>query len=142
MDFAPITRWKRLSIITSVDYPSLRSRTNSAEEAPFHTSRLGQSRRSLTIPDPAHSQVEKRPVVLGQSHQGKMLLHLTTDPKLCDATVCWGAGAGEGCHGAALFDSPIPYSPDALDQIEAGLALLYEALSAALRNPPFANEVA
>ena len=70
------------------------------------------------------------------------VMHLTTEPKLCDATVCWGAGAGEGCHGTDLFDSRIPYSAAALDQVEAGLPLLYEALASALRNPPFANEAA
>ena len=70
------------------------------------------------------------------------VMHLTTEPKLCDASVCWGAEAGEGCHGADLIEAPIPYSTTALDQIEAGLPLLYEALASALRNPPFANEVA
>ena len=29
---------------------------------------------SLTIPDPAHSQVEDRSIVLGQSHQRKLLI--------------------------------------------------------------------
>jgi len=29
---------------------------------------------SLTIPDPAHSQAEDRWIVLGQSHQGKLLV--------------------------------------------------------------------
>ena len=66
------------------------------------------------------------------------VMHLTTVPKLCDATVSWGAGAGEGCHGAELIDSPIPYSTAALNQIEAGLPSLYEALESALRDPPFA----
>ena len=65
------------------------------------------------------------------------VMHLTTEPKLSDAGVCWGAGAGEGCHGAELFDSPIPYSAMALEQIEAGLPKLHEALRSALRNPPF-----
>jgi hypothetical protein len=69
------------------------------------------------------------------------VMHLTTQPKLCDAAVCWGAGPSEGCHNLDLIESPIPYSTAALDQIEAGLPALYEALMAALRNPPFANDL-
>lgn len=34
---------------------------------------------SLTIPDPAHSQAENRFIVLGQSHQGKMLVVVHTE---------------------------------------------------------------
>jgi len=34
---------------------------------------------SLTIPDPAHSQVEIRWIVLGQSHQRKLLVVAHTD---------------------------------------------------------------
>jgi hypothetical protein len=65
---------------------------------------------------------------------------LTTNPTLCDAGVCWGHGAGEGWHATDLIDDPIPYSAEALDRIQAGLPLLYEALEFALRHPPFANE--
>lgn len=65
------------------------------------------------------------------------VMHLTTEPKLCDAGVCWGAGASEGCLDVELIDSPIPYSVPALEQIEAGLPRLHEALTSALRNPPF-----
>ena len=35
--------------------------------------------RSLTIPDPAHSQLEERFVVLGQSHQRKLLVVVHTE---------------------------------------------------------------
>jgi uncharacterized DUF497 family protein len=35
--------------------------------------------RSLTIPDPAHSQVEERAIVLGQSHQRKLLVVVHTE---------------------------------------------------------------
>jgi hypothetical protein len=68
------------------------------------------------------------------------IMHLITNPKLCDASVGWGAGAGKVCHSTSLFDSPIPYSRTALDQIEFRLPELYEALDFALRNPPFQNE--
>ena len=34
---------------------------------------------SLTIPDPAHSQVEDRAIVLGQSHQRKLLVVVHTE---------------------------------------------------------------
>lgn len=34
---------------------------------------------SLTIPDPAHSQVEDRFIVLGQSHQRKLLVVVHTE---------------------------------------------------------------
>ena len=34
---------------------------------------------SLTIPDPAHSQVEDRSIVLGQSHQRKLLVVVHTE---------------------------------------------------------------
>ncbi len=34
---------------------------------------------SLTIPDPAHSRTENRSIVLGQSHQGKMLVVVHTE---------------------------------------------------------------
>jgi uncharacterized DUF497 family protein len=34
---------------------------------------------SLTIPDPAHSQAEHRSIVLGQSHQRKLLVVLFTE---------------------------------------------------------------
>jgi uncharacterized protein len=34
---------------------------------------------SLTIPDPAHSQVEDRWIVLGQSHQRKLLVVVHTE---------------------------------------------------------------
>lgn len=34
---------------------------------------------SLTIPDPAHSQVEERAIVLGQSHQRKLLVVVHTE---------------------------------------------------------------
>jgi len=34
---------------------------------------------SLTIPDPAHSQVEDRSILLGQSHQGKLLVVVHTE---------------------------------------------------------------
>ena len=34
---------------------------------------------SLTIPDPAHSQVENRAIVLGQSHQRKLLVVVNTE---------------------------------------------------------------
>ena len=69
-------------------------------------------------------------------------MHLTTEPELCDASVCWGAGGGSGGLEADLIDLPISYSAAALDQIEAGLPSLYEALISALRNPPFADEIA
>lgn len=35
--------------------------------------------RSLTIPDPAHSQMEERAIVLGQSHQRKLLVVVHTE---------------------------------------------------------------
>jgi len=35
--------------------------------------------RSLTIPDPAHSQREDRFVILGRSHQGKLLVVVHTE---------------------------------------------------------------
>jgi uncharacterized DUF497 family protein len=34
---------------------------------------------SLTIPDPAHSQAEDRSIVLGQSHQRKLLVVVHTE---------------------------------------------------------------
>lgn len=34
---------------------------------------------SLTIPDPAHSQAENRSIVLGQSHQRKLLVVVHTE---------------------------------------------------------------
>ena len=34
---------------------------------------------SLTIPDPAHSEVEDRSIVLGQSHQRKLLVVVHTE---------------------------------------------------------------
>ena len=34
---------------------------------------------SLTIPDPAHSQVEDRSILLGQSHQRKLLVVVHTE---------------------------------------------------------------
>jgi uncharacterized DUF497 family protein len=34
---------------------------------------------SLTIPDPVHSQVETRSILLGQSHQGKLLVVVHTE---------------------------------------------------------------
>ncbi|HOC53985.1 MAG TPA: BrnT family toxin [Verrucomicrobiota bacterium] len=34
---------------------------------------------SLTIPDPAHSQAEDRSIVLGQSHQRKLLVVVYTE---------------------------------------------------------------
>lgn len=34
---------------------------------------------SLTIPDPAHSQVEHRFIILGQSHQRKLLVVVYTE---------------------------------------------------------------
>jgi uncharacterized DUF497 family protein len=34
---------------------------------------------SLTIPDPAHSQVENRFIVLGQSHSGRILVVVHTE---------------------------------------------------------------
>ena len=34
---------------------------------------------SLTIPDPAHSQAEDRSIVLGQSHQRKLLVVMHTE---------------------------------------------------------------
>lgn len=34
---------------------------------------------SLTIPDPAHSQAEDRSIVLGQSHQWKLLVVVHTE---------------------------------------------------------------
>ena len=34
---------------------------------------------SLTIPDPTHSQVEDRSIVLGQSHQGKLQVVVHTE---------------------------------------------------------------
>ena len=36
-------------------------------------------RLSLTIPDPAHSQAEDRSIVLGQSHQRKLLVVVHTE---------------------------------------------------------------
>jgi hypothetical protein len=35
--------------------------------------------RSLTIPDPAHSQMEERAIVLGQSHEWKLLVVVHTE---------------------------------------------------------------
>ena len=35
--------------------------------------------RSLTSPDPAHSQVEERAIVLGQSHERKLLVVVHTE---------------------------------------------------------------
>jgi uncharacterized DUF497 family protein len=35
--------------------------------------------RSLTIPDPAHSHAEARAIVLGLSHQGKLLVVVHTE---------------------------------------------------------------
>ena len=34
---------------------------------------------SLTIPDPAHSQVEDRSITVGQSHSGKLLVVVHTE---------------------------------------------------------------
>ena len=34
---------------------------------------------SLTVPDPAHSQMENRSIVLGQSHQRKLLVVVHTE---------------------------------------------------------------
>ncbi len=34
---------------------------------------------SLTIPDPAHSQVEDRFVIIGESHRGKLLVVVHTE---------------------------------------------------------------
>ena len=34
---------------------------------------------SLTIPDPAHSQTEERSIILGTSHQGKLLVVVHTE---------------------------------------------------------------
>jgi len=35
--------------------------------------------RSLTIPDPAHSQTEDRFVIIGKSHSGKLLVVVHTE---------------------------------------------------------------
>ena len=35
--------------------------------------------RSLTIPDPAHSTVEKRFIILGRSHTGRLLVVVHTE---------------------------------------------------------------
>ncbi|MGH7952497.1 MAG: BrnT family toxin [Limisphaerales bacterium] len=35
--------------------------------------------RSITIPDPAHSQTEMRFVILGRSHQGRLLVVIHTE---------------------------------------------------------------
>jgi uncharacterized DUF497 family protein len=34
---------------------------------------------SITIPDPAHSQIETRFIILGRSHQGKLLVVIHTE---------------------------------------------------------------
>jgi hypothetical protein len=34
---------------------------------------------SVTIPDPAHSQAEKRSIILGKSHQGRILVVVHTE---------------------------------------------------------------
>lgn len=70
------------------------------------------------------------------------VMHLTSEPKLNEASVCWGAGAGPGGLEADLIDSPIPFSTAALDQVEAELPVLYRALSSALRDPPFPHAAA
>ena len=60
------------------------------------------------------------------------VMHLTTEPKICDAGVGWGSPAD-----IELIESPVPYSEMALNEIEAKLPLLYEALTSALRDPRF-----
>jgi uncharacterized DUF497 family protein len=52
---------------------------------------------SLTIPDPDHSQVEERFIILGKSHTGKLLLVVHTDrgDSLCMISA-WRASRWEG----------------------------------------------
>src|SRR6185369_2832057 len=55
--------------------------------------------------------------------------HLTTDPILCEASVCWGAGGpptGAPAIHLDLLPEPVPWSLAALEVIEARLPELIE----------------
>src|SRR5438477_13094885 len=49
---------------------------------------------SLTIPDPAHSQRERRAIVLGHSHERKLLVVVHTERGIIFALSAPGAQAG------------------------------------------------
>jgi hypothetical protein len=53
------------------------------------------------------------------------VMHLTTEPLLSDAQVCWGAG---GSGGLDILSEPIPWSDAALQMVDERLPDLVESL--------------
>jgi hypothetical protein len=64
------------------------------------------------------------------------VMHLTTEPMLCEASV--GSGAPNAYSELDLLEEPVPLSAEAIAAIEAGLPKLFEALRIAVarRSPP------
>ncbi len=52
--------------------------------------------------------------------------HLTTQPMLCTAEVCWGQGGPDG--GLDILPEPVPWSLQAVQALEARLPELLESL--------------
>ena len=64
------------------------------------------------------------------------VMHLTTEPMLCEASVGWGAP--NAYTELDLLEESVPLSSEAIEAIEAGVPKLFEALRIAVarRRPP------
>jgi hypothetical protein len=60
------------------------------------------------------------------------VMHLTTEPRLCDAIVCWGHPSG-AVEAALIRDGALPYNESTISIVEERLDELVAALREALR---------
>ena len=76
------------------------------------------------FPDAADHESDCVALVIG-------VKHLTTSPLLCEASVCWGAGASPDVQGEVIA-TPIPYSENALHDASARLPELVATFESAI----------
>jgi uncharacterized DUF497 family protein len=79
--FAPELQVSSTFVLLTFEWDANKARTNLAKHQvgfPEATTAFGDA-GSLTIPDPAHSQAEPRFIILGRSHQGRILVVVHTE---------------------------------------------------------------